>query len=122
MNRRGFTMIELLMVIVIIGILSAIMIPNIIVIINKNNENNIKSLENNIISAAKAYVNDNKYEIGFSCSHHSEDITLKQLKDSGYISNVVNPNTKVGYDLETNYVEVDFDCNNKTFTYVFKLR
>ena len=122
MNRKGFTMIELLMVIVIIAILSAILIPNIIVIMNKNNEKNIEALEKNIISAAKTYVNDNKYDMGFSCTHHQEDITLKELKDKGYISNIINPNTHEEYDLERNYVEIQFDCDNKTFEYIFELR
>ena len=122
MNRKGFTMIELLMVIVIIAIITAIMIPNIIVIINKNNEKNIEAIKNNIVSAAKAYVSDNKYDMGFSCRHHHEDVTLKQLKDGGYISNVINPNTHEEYDLEQNYVEIQFDCDNKTFEYIFELR
>jgi len=124
MNRKGFTMIELLMVIVIIAVLSIIMIPNIMTIINKNKENNIKAFENNVISAAKAYISDNKYN--YNCDypnvHHMEDIYLKVLYEEGYLSNVINPNTNEEVDLERNYVEVNFDCDSRMFFYEFKLR
>lgn len=124
MNRRGFTMIELLMVIVIIGILSAIMIPNIIVIMNKSNENNIKSLENNIIAATKAYVSDNKYtgKLNTSCpSNNITNISLSTLVSEGYIkNNIVNPNTKEKIN-ENKTVTITFDCTKKTFTYSFSL-
>ena len=37
MNKKGFTLIELIMVIVIIAILSLVLVPNIFTFINKNN-------------------------------------------------------------------------------------
>lgn len=122
MNRKGFTLIELLMVIVIIAILSAIMIPNIITIINKNNDNNIKSLENNIISAAKEYVNDNKYNLSINCPNDNQkEITLSELKELGYIKgDIKDPNTKESIDLNKK-VTITFDCNTKKFTYEFSL-
>ena len=122
MNRKGFTLIELLMVIVIIAILSAIMIPNIIVIINKNNENSIKSLENDIISSAKTYVNDNKYNLSINCPNDNQkEITLLELKELGYIKgDIKDPNTKESIDLNKK-VTITFDCNTKKFTYEFSL-
>ena len=122
MNRKGFTLIELLMVIVIIAILSAIMIPNIIVIINKNNENSIKSLENDIISSAKTYVNDNKYNLSINCPNDNQkEITLLELKELGYIKgDIKDPKTKESIDLNKK-VTITFDCNTKKFTYEFSL-
>ena len=122
MNRKGFTMIELLMVIVIIGILSTIMIPNIMAIINKNKDNNLKILESNIISATKAYVNDKKYELDFNCpSENKKQIKLSSLVDEGYLKNeLVDPNTKEKID-SNKEVTVTLNCNTKKFTYEFEI-
>ena len=38
MKKQGFTLIEVIMVIAIIAILSIILAPNVMVLINKNNE------------------------------------------------------------------------------------
>ena len=124
MNRKGFTMIELLMVIVIIAILSAILIPNIIAIINKSNENSIKSLESSIISSTKEYVSDNKYsdKINTDCSGNNvTKISLSTLVNDGYIKSIIkNPNTKEDIDLNKE-VTVTFDCDKKRFLYSFSL-
>ena len=64
MNRRGFTLIEVILVIVIIAILSLILIPNVMLFIDKNNISMCEKLKDNIISSTKMYVNENKYELG----------------------------------------------------------
>ena len=48
MNRKGFTLIEVIMVIAIIAILSIILAPNVMVLINKNNERSCEKMIDNI--------------------------------------------------------------------------
>lgn len=126
MNRKGFTLIEVIMVIVIISLLVILLVPNIFVLIEKNNENSCDSLIKNIESAAKIYVTHNKYDLGFDCSGDAKTITLKTLVDSGDLKvdssgKIINPvDNAVLYDntiTEVN-VKVTYDCNTKVFTYV----
>ena len=63
MNKKGFTLVEALIVIAIIGILLLTLIPSIISIINKNKEKACISTRDNIINAAKMYVAENNRSI-----------------------------------------------------------
>ena len=63
LNNKGFTLIEILAVVVILGVLSTIMIPSVTSIIKKNRVENQENFKNSLISAAKAYITDNKYKI-----------------------------------------------------------
>lgn len=121
MNRRGFTLIEIIMVIVIMGLLLLFLVPNVFVLINKSGEKSCNSLINNIESAAKIYVINNKYQLGFSCDE-PEDITLDTLIKSGDLKTdssgkIVNPVTNSVIDPNTITVTVIYDCNTKMFSY-----
>lgn len=121
MDRRGFTLIELLMVIAIIAILSLVLIPNVIVLKNKNAVKSCQSLEKNIISAAKMYVSDNKYTLGFTCENNVKTYKLSVLVNSGYLTEpITNPKTNAAVSL-TKKVTVTYDCGTKTFDYTFSL-
>ena len=124
MNKKGFTLIEIILAIAIMAILILILVPNIFIILNKNNEKSCNSLKSNIESAAKMYVINNKYDLGFSCdgSNSFKDITLHTLVDSGYLKldgtdNIMNPIDDSVVPL-TATVTVTFDCSSKDFTYV----
>lgn len=121
MNRKGFTLVEIIMVIVILAILVLILAPNVFVLLNKNNEQSCNSLINNIESAAKIYVTNNKYKLGFSCDSE-KNITLQTLIDSGDLTTdssgkIINPVTNNEIQLDTTTVKVIYNCNNKSFTY-----
>lgn len=62
-NNKGFTLIELLAAVVILSIIVAIMVPSVNYLINKNKEDNYNALKASIISAAKVYISDNRYNI-----------------------------------------------------------
>ena len=117
MNKKGFTLIEVIVVIVIIVILSLILIPNVMLFINKNDINSCEKLITNIESSAKIYVSENKYTLGFDCSNTSKTITLQQLVEEGDLSSpIINPITKTEIDLNTT-IAVTYNCKDKTFTY-----
>lgn len=118
MNRKGFTLIETLMVIVLIGIISLILVPNVINMINKNKTKSCENLKKNIISATKIYVNENKYDLNFTCDNKVY-ITIATLKENGKISDdIKDPKTNIAISDEEK-VEVTFNCTTKQFTYNF---
>ena len=118
MNNKGFTLIETLMVIVLIGIISLILVPNVVSMINKNKTKSCENLKNNIISATKIYVNENKYDLNFTCDNEV-DITISTLKENGKISDdIKDPKTNIAISDEEK-VEVTFNCTTKQFTYNF---
>lgn len=117
MNKKGFTLIEVIMVIAIIAILSIILAPNVMSLIKKNNEKSCEKMIGNIESAAKMYVNQNKYELGFDCSGTAKEIKLKTLVDTGYLAgDITNPINKEEISLD-NTVSVTYDCKVKGFKY-----
>ena len=75
MNKKGFTLIETIMVIAILALLMLILVPNVISLINKNNIKSCQNLEDSIKNAAKVYVANNKYQLGFSCDT-AKEITI----------------------------------------------
>lgn len=128
MNKKGFTLIETVMVIAILALLMLILVPNVISLINKNNIKSCQNLEASIKNAAKVYVANNKYQLGFSCNASETTsivkIPIQNLIDSGDLKlqndNLVNPknNSTIKQDKE---ITVKYDCNKKIFTYDFTL-
>ena len=121
MNKKGFTLIELLMVIAIIAIISMILVPNVINMISINKQKSCESLKKNIISATKLYVNENKYDLGFTCDNktiETIEIPISKLIDTGKIDGEIK-NPINDEDLTTEKVEVKFNCQTKQFTYDF---
>lgn len=119
MNRKGFTLIEVIVVIVIIVLLSLILIPNVMLFVSKNNKDMCYKLKDNIESAAKMYVNENKYELGFNCEGNPIGVDLSTLIDSGKISSpVINPIDNSDISNSDVKVTVTYDCGTKNFTYV----
>lgn len=125
MNKKGFTLIELLMVIAIIAIISMILVPNVINMISTNKQKSCESLKKNIISATKLYVNENKYDLGFTCDNtieipisNTKKISISKLIEAGKIDgDIKNPINND--DLTNKEVSVTFNCQTKQFTYDF---
>ena len=139
LNYKGFTLVELLAVIAIMGMLAVIMVPTISGVIEENKENSKKNLENSIKSSARAYISDNRYEIRLdnqSCNNNitkreivsinneiitESKITVKLLVDKGYLKsnsgNIINPETNKSIDKGNSYIKVKYNCYSKDFEY-----
>lgn len=124
MNRKGFTLVEILVVIAITALLVLILIPNIFIIIDKNKEKSCSSILKNIESAAKIYVTNNKYNMGFGCNspNNTKNVTVQELIDTGDLTidskgKIINPINEKEISLDNSRVIVTYNCNEKEFTY-----
>ena len=82
--KKGFTLIELMAVVVIISLVCLLTFPNIVNQIKKSKDVNKDNVEKVVISAAKKYVNDNidKYnEEGDYCIAVQDLINNDYLKE-----------------------------------------
>lgn len=135
--KKGFTLIELMAVIVIIAGIALVVVPSVDRSINRANQNAYNVQISNIQSAAKNWYSDalvGRIEgytyLSEGCVDKNDDgvcdknlpgngesitITLKDLKDGNYISkDIENPLTKKPFSDTTKIVITN---NNETYTY-----
>ena len=136
LNNKGFSLIEVLAVIVILGILAAIMIPTTTKMIKQNKEDNYKSLKKSIITATKVYISDNRYNIELETGECNDDGTgtrtiksintveinsklpiSKLIESKNISSKIKNPITGKYLDADNSYIYVQYSCKNKNYTY-----
>lgn len=99
MNRRGFTLIELIATIALLAIIAVISFVSISGIINKSKVNDCKNIVLSIKSAVKEYVSDNRYENtfidGITKNEYNITINALDLVEKNYLDgNIVNPFNK----------------------------
>lgn len=80
MNKKGFTLIELVGAIVIIAILALMAFPALVSMLNKGQEGVDESVKQVIKSAAADCVNENINDYASKCN------TVEKLKNNGYLS------------------------------------
>lgn len=80
-NKKGFTLVELLAVIVILGILTAIAVPSVLGISKKIKENMWESKLKTIEVATELYIEDNKNTLCVSKENIFWQIKTKLIKD-----------------------------------------
>ena len=89
MNKKGFTMIELLAAITILGILTGVAIVAVSWILDLNEERYYSTLEKNVILAAQSYYADHRAALPQAIGQ-SREITLKTLVERKYLPEVLD--------------------------------
>lgn len=86
MNKRGFTLVELLATIVLLSIISVISYVSISSVIKKNKVNNCRNLIKSIEGASRGYVSDNRYNF---TNRDDKVITAEDLFRGNYLKNEI---------------------------------
>lgn len=118
MNKKGFTLVELLGVIVILGIIATITVPLVQRTILENTE---KAYDDQVISferAAKNYSGSDIYNLSRNCQTRICTVSLKELQEKGFLPSgeIINPKTDEPFDLE-NTVDISYDGHKFSYNY-----
>ena len=117
-SQKGFTLVEILAVIAILGILTGIAIGGIQLLLDKAKEEFYNEQENNMIMAAQSYYQTNRNKLPKKIGKIVE-ISLKELEDAKYIDPIKDRN-KNNCDNENSYVKV-FKYSQTDYRYTVKL-
>ena len=135
LDNKGFTLVEVIAVVVILSVLSLLIVPSISNLLNMSKDNSYEDLKSSIILSCEEYINDNRYNINIdSCDNNDicnvSDISVLFLVTNGYLTPsgtnsdgyyIVNPKDKKSeMDMKNSYVKVTFDKNTKKFIYELK--
>lgn len=117
MKDRGFTLVEILAVITLIGVLALITIPTIDVVIKSTREKGYENQKEVILSAAKDYGASNMMDLPTVDGDYVY-ITLGDLKLGGFIEvDVINPINEMCISNDTVIV---ITRKNNNYTYKFQ--
>ena len=116
LNNKGFSLVEILAVVVILGIVSTIGIVSVTRLINKSKDNYYTSQNANFVMAAKAYVNDNRSKLPKNVGD-SNKIKLEELLDNNYIKEEIKDQDDKPCDPDLSFVKV-FKKNKNDYRYV----
>lgn len=92
MNKKGFTMIELLAVIVLLASIALIVTPLVTNSVKKGEETLNKQTKSNIVAAGKNWFNDNKDKIV-----NNNCVSVNTLVDNGYLDSSIEDVYKSKY-------------------------
>lgn len=98
MTKRGFTLVELLAVIVVLGLISLLTIPVVDRIIKDNREKADDVNVDTILNAAYDYVQQNPSKIPESNNDATTEFTLEDVIKAGLLKeDITNPKTNAFY-------------------------
>ena len=93
MNKKGFTLIELIVVIVLLSLISLVVFPAVFSTLNASKETAYKSQKEIVVKAAKEYYLDNIELLPDAKEGEETSVSLNDLIKKGYINEkeVINP-------------------------------
>ena len=115
MKKNGFTLAELLGVIVLLSLVSIITIPAVTDSLSNYKGRVCKAQLDEIVSAARTWANDNVLKLPTG-NDEFRTVTLEELSEYGYIDGTIqNPVTKKNFDPKTTKVVIT--RSGKRYTY-----
>ena len=119
--KKGFTLVELLTVIVVLGIIAAIVVPNVVDTIQnsrvKSCEEQVRMIEN----AAKRWGTENTFDLTIDKTVPKtikvKTIKVSDLQGNGYLpkGEIINPVTKKS--MTDRDITISYDENNHQYSY-----
>ena len=103
MNKKGFTLVELITVVVILGILALIVVPNITRLLNSGKNEQMKNDAKELISKAKYY-----YKMDGKTEFKLGDLWSDTSRTDGYGDKYIDTSS------------ITYDNNDKTFKITLK--
>ena len=104
-NNKGFSMVEILAVVVILGVISTIGIVSVTRLVDNSKKHYYDAQQDQMVLAAQAYTNDHRNKLPKMVGQRSK-ITLKMLYDGNYIKEQINDKNKGKCDELKSYVNV----------------
>lgn len=115
MNKKAFTLVELLAVIIILGIIALIAVPTVFKIIDSSKDELYNDQIVQIENAAKRWTVENAYE------EKSYKVTINELISGGYLEGTKNNKVLDPRDKSemTGCVIIDYETNTNQYTYKY---
>ena len=105
-NNKGFTFVEILAAVTILGILSVIAISGVSRILERSHNEYYKNQEKNLVLAAQSYMNNNKSKMPKVIGKKTK-VTAKTLKEANYLKkDITEYDGKTVCDEDNTYVNV----------------
>lgn len=118
MNRKGFTLIELIVTIALLAVVSIISFVSITGIINDSKEKDCNNLVKSIKSATKDYISDNRYNNVFISNVFISNVTgytyymsAKILTDENYLSSPITNPFDTKSEIEPSSIKIEITLN-----------
>lgn len=136
-DNKGFTLVEVIASVVILGILLIVLVPNVSNLLKKSGDNAYQNLKQSIIVSCKKFVNDNRYDIildddGTNVTKINNidlvdgKVLISDLLELGYLSPtsdqyIVDPRDRdKKLVLNESYIIVSFDVEKRDYLFDLK--
>lgn len=91
-NNKGFTMVEMLAVVTIMGILTMVAVPRIYKYVTKTRQQSMETMFKSVYEASENYIMKENVTLTTTGSTNKTTITVDQLVNGQYLDPLIDPN------------------------------